>query len=214
MPIQTFYSYKKLYEDFFDASFKRVPKHNLVEEYDLIEGKVRIERNANHWYFYTPEDLSEWELFILIEARKQAPKTISELSVLITTLASRKGMKLTVNRKDMLIHLYQQVNHGYGILDRIWKDNNVAGVKLVCLNTLCTLSIIHKKYGECQTNIGPTADLVKRILTRLKKAGCPDDGTCLTRIAELSAHATVLRKETATLQTVRILIEKTKDRQD
>ena len=72
MALDTFHTYKELYEEFFEASFKRVPKHNLIAEYALIEGAVRIERNATAWYFYTPESLSEWELFTLLDVRRAA----------------------------------------------------------------------------------------------------------------------------------------------
>lgn len=192
--IQTFNNYQKLYEDFFRVSFKSVPVHNLVEEYEVLGGTIRIQKNAEHWYHFTPDKISEWELFVLMETKNVNPADNMILKTL-QNFAKRKGIKLTKAKEDELLTLYQQGAKGFGLIEILVEDPRVKRIEVQVMNNLCVVHVEIEEYGECDTNLILYPELIEELVNRLEKAGCVDEKQCEIRIANIPVNALVRIKE-------------------
>ncbi|MBD3318329.1 hypothetical protein GF342_00285 [Candidatus Woesearchaeota archaeon] len=190
MALETFHHYQHLYEEFFSVRFKPIPIVDIVEDYDLVAGSVRIHENASRWYFFIPERLTEWELFVLLETKQWLSPNTEKVVIRnkIKELTTRKG--IAEARAQHLYDLFMQVTCGYGLLEVLLGDAKLKAIRIHTLNKVSTVKVDIEHYGECNTNLLFTKEFIDTLSKKLRHERCAGLEPCSIRIGDIpvSAH--------------------------
>ena len=178
--------------------FTQTDQLELVDQYRVLGSDVYIYRHPDKveaYYFINPPEYSlPPDKYFLLEKTKEVvaahrPENVEFLDMTqarryfkkvydatISDLASRNNLVLSQEERTDLAEIVARYTIGYGILEVILSDRKITDVYVDSPLGMKPISLVHSKYGQCQTNIIFSGEEARSIVSRFRAlSGRPFD---------------------------------------
>ncbi|MFA5405761.1 MAG: type II/IV secretion system ATPase subunit [Candidatus Nanoarchaeia archaeon] len=137
---------------FIKSIIKLTPaNHQLIDEYKVDDTMIRVLSKGNQLFY----ELNPPEMKIDYETIKKVSETLKELQGTDLELSElKREVNKIINSKnldDTTKNIIKRHSTGFGLLDIIFKDENVQDIYIYSSGG--TVQLNHAKHGECTTNL-------------------------------------------------------------
>jgi len=137
--------------------------HMMPPEFKLTEEKYEILDTARKIMAEHKPKRSE---FVQPDRMRQVFFNVGQ--DLIDELATYRNLKLTSNEIEQLTHILVRYTVGFGLIEVLLQDEQVQDVSINNQMGDVPMFIVHQEFGDCKTNIIPTATEAESWATKLR----------------------------------------------